>query len=358
MFNLTSNIRITKVPKSRIDEVDFENLSFGNIFTDHMLEIRFRSNRWLEPEIKPYADLKLAPSTKVFHYGQAVFEGMKAYKDHKGSVYLFRPIDHFNRLNMSAVRMQIPPLLKEHFFEGLEALLELDNQWIKSGKGNSIYVRPFIIADHTCIQASPADSYRSLIICSPVKSYYSNNSKGMHVLITQKYGRAVDGGVGYVKAAGNYGAQFFPTQKAIEQGFEQLIWTDASTHEYIEESGTMNLFFRINDYLITPPISDRILDGITRKSIITIAKSQGIPVEIRPIKINEIIASHKNGSLKEVFGSGTAVVVCPIDGFRYQGVDYSVKNPTNSFAQKLKQKIMDIQYNIIDDPYGWRYQVL
>ena len=349
-------MEITKVTKSRIEQVDFDHLSFGSIFSDHMVQARFENGKWAFPEIVPYGDLNISPAASVFHYGQAVFEGMKAYKDESGSILLFRPFDHCHRLQKSAKRLQIPPIPTEHFLNSLEQLLKLDKSWIPTGIGNSLYVRPFIIGDSPEIVASPSKIYKFMIICSPARSYYEQNHQ-IKVLVNTQHSRAADGGVGYIKAAGNYGAQFFPTQLAIERGYQQIIWTDSSSHQYIEESGTMNLFFRVNDTLLTPPISDRILDGITRKSVIQIAQDLNIPLEIRPIKINEIVEASQNGSLKEIFGAGTAVIICPISEFNYQNQHYCAHWPDVTYAQKIKKIITEIQYNLADDPYGWRYLI-
>lgn len=347
-------MKVTQVQETKINSVDFENLIFGKTFTDHMFLCHFRDGKWQTPEIKPYQALTLDPSASVFHYGQAVFEGMKAFKDDNEKVWLFRPKENFKRINLSAKRLQIPEFLESYFFEGLNTILQLDQEWVRPGSGNSLYVRPFVFASQPSVQASASMEYTFMIICAPVKSYYSGGE--INVLIAEEYSRAASGGVGYAKAAGNYAAQFYPTSEALKKGFQQIIWTDASTHEYLEEAGTMNIFFKIDGTLITSPTNDRILDGITRKSIITIAKHEGIPVEERPIKISEIKEAHKNGSLEEVFGTGTAVVVLPIHSFSHQETSYKLPKQT-PLALKLKEKLVGIQYNSSEDPFGWRQAV-
>jgi branched-chain amino acid aminotransferase len=249
----------------------------------------------------------------------------------------------------------MPSFPKSYFFAGLEALLKIDSEWIKKGLGNSLYVRPFVIATDNAISASPSQSYKFMIICSPAQSYYSGE---VRVLISEDYSRAADGGIGYAKAAGNYAGQFFPTNLANEKGYQQIIWTDANNHEYLEEAGTMNIFFRINDKLVTAPINDRILDGITRKSIIQLAKDNGIDCEVRPVKVSEIKVAFNNGSLKEIFGTGTAAVINPILGFGHQGQNYELPKIEESYATMLKDKMLQIQYNKSSDPYGWRHEVL
>lgn len=347
-------MKVTRVQETKINSVDFENLVFGKTFTDHMFLCHFRDGKWQTPEIKPYQALTLDPSASVFHYGQAVFEGMKAFKDDNEKVWLFRPEENFKRINLSAKRLQIPEFPESYFFEGLNTILQLDQEWVRPGSGNSLYVRPFVFASQPSVQASASMEYTFMIICAPVKSYYSGGE--INVLIAEEYSRAANGGVGYAKAAGNYAAQFYPTSEALKKGFQQIIWTDASTHEYLEEAGTMNIFFKINGTLITSPTNDRILDGITRKSIIAIAKHEGIPVEERPIKISELKEAHQNGSLEEVFGTGTAVVVLPIHSFSHQETSYTLPKQT-PLALKLKEKLVGIQYNTSEDPFGWRQAV-
>ena len=347
-------MKIEKTSASKLNHVDFENLSFGSVFTDHMFVCNYKEGQWQTPEVLPYQPLSFEPSMSVLHYGQAVFEGMKAYKDEGGKVWLFRPDENFKRINRSSVRLQIPKFPKEYFFEGLKTLLKIDNDWIKPGFGNSLYIRPFVFSSQAGVQASPAKEYMFIIICCPVKAYYGGE---VNVLIAEEYSRAADGGIGFTKAAGNYAAQFYPTALAQEQGYQQIVWTDAKSHEYLEEAGTMNIFFRIGDKLLTAPTNDRILDGVTRKSVIQIAKDAGIEVDVRPIKISEIVAASKNNSLKEMFGSGTAVVINPIKSFGYQGVNYKLPEVAHPFASKLKEQIMSIQYNLTSDPHGWRFEV-
>jgi branched-chain amino acid aminotransferase len=248
----------------------------------------------------------------------------------------------------------MPEFPEEYFFEGLKTLLKLDNDWIKKGEGNSLYIRPFVIATEAGVSASPASEYKFMIICSPVQSYYGGE---VRVKIADHYSRAASGGVGAAKCAGNYAAQFYPTSLANKEGFQQIIWTDASSHQYLEEAGTMNLFFRIGNKLITAPTSDRILDGVTRKSVIDIAKDKGIDVEVRPIKIDELIEAADNGTLKEIFGSGTAAVINPIVGFGYNNKKWELTKIEDSYANTFKNLIVNIQYNKAEDKFGWRYKV-
>jgi branched-chain amino acid aminotransferase len=355
MNSTTQKINIEKAATSRINEVDFDNLTFGNTFSDHMFECDYKDGEWKNPTIKPYGPLMISPAAKVFHYGQAVFEGMKAYKDDNGKIWLFRPEENFKRINKSSTRMAIPEFPREIFFEGLTQLVKIDKEWIKSGLGNSLYIRPFVMATQVGVSASPSTEYKFMILMSPAQAYYTGDVK---VEIAEHYSRSANGGVGAAKAAGNYGAQFFPTNLAREKGFQQVIWTDASKHELLEEAGTMNVFFRVNDTLLTAPISDRILDGVTRKSVIAIAKNNQISVEERPVLVSEIVEAAKNGSLKEIFGAGTAAVISPVSAFSYKDEIYELEKQENGFASRFKKELMDIQYNKSEDPFDWRYEVL
>lgn len=354
MNTTIDKISIEKAKTSKIEAVDFDNLSFGSVFTDHMLVCDYKNGAWEIPKIIPYQPISLDPSAKIFHYGQSIFEGMKAYKDAEDSIWLFRPLDNHKRLNISAKRMAIPELPEEIFIDGLKALLKLDSQWIPKAKGSSLYIRPFIFASGKGFHASPADEYKFIIACAPSGAYFAGKVK---VLIEEKYSRSANGGVGYAKAGGNYAGQFYPTQLAIAKGYNQVIWTDDNTHENIEEAGAMNIFVRINDTLITGPTSDRILDGITRKSIIELAKDQGIRTEVRKITVTEVVEAAKNGTLKELFGAGTAAVISPIATFGYKDQDYDLPELANSYATLLKTQITNIQYNLSEDKFGWRYKI-
>ncbi|UPQ78590.1 branched-chain amino acid aminotransferase [Flavobacterium azooxidireducens] len=352
--NLINEIDIVKASTSKISSVDFENLTFGNIFTDHMLMCDFKEGAWQKPVIKPYEPFMIDPSAKVFHYGQAIFEGMKAYKDEKDDVWMFRPDENFKRFNHSAKRLAMPEVTEDIFIGGLKAILDLEREWVKKGKGNTLYIRPFMIAIGSGVIAQPSTQYRFMIILSPARSYYSGEVK---VIIAEHYSRAANGGIGAAKAAGNYSAQFYPTKLANERGFQQIIWTDDATHTKLEEAGTMNVFFRINDTLYTAPTGERILDGVTRKSLIDIARRDGIEVEVRSVLVTELIEAAKDGSLKEIFGAGTAAVVNPIIGFSYQDTYYELPKMENSYASQLKEKLTNIQYKLAEDTFGWTVKV-
>ena len=349
-----NDIEIISASNSKINSVDFENLTFGNVFTDHMLICDFKEGSWQKPTIQPYAPFTIDPSAKVFHYGQAIFEGMKAYKDLEDAVWLFRPEENFNRFNKSAIRMAMPEVPEAVFMGGLKKLLQIEKEWVKKGKSNTLYIRPFMIATGHGVIAAPSQEYRFMIILSPARSYYSGEVK---VIIAEHFSRAANGGIGAAKAAGNYSAQFYPTKLANEKGFQQIIWTDDATHTKLEEAGTMNVFFRINDTLYTAPTSERILDGVTRKSVIDLAKRENIKVEVRSVLVEELITAAKNGSLKEIFGAGTAAVINPIVGFSYKDEYFELPKMEHSIALDIKEKLTNIQHKLDEDTFGWTVKV-
>ncbi len=349
-----NDIEIISASNSKINSVDFENLIFGNVFTDHMLICDYKEGSWQKPIIQPYAPFTIDPSAKVFHYGQAIFEGMKAYKDEEDAVWLFRPEENFHRFNKSAIRMAMPEVPETVFMAGLKKLLQIDQQWVKKGIGNTLYIRPFMIATGHGVIAAPSQEYRFMIILSPARSYYSGEVK---VIIAEHFSRAANGGIGAAKAAGNYSAQFYPTKLANDKGFQQIIWTDDATHTKLEEAGTMNVFFRINDTLYTAPTSERILDGVTRKSVIELAQREQIKVEVRPVLVEELITAAKNGTLKEIFGAGTAAVINPIVGFSYQDTYFELPQLEHSMALNIKEKLTNIQHKFAEDTFGWTVKV-
>lgn len=350
------DIKITKAKETKINSCDFDNLKFGAQFTDHMLICKYENGKWSEPEIKPYAPITLDPSARIFHYGQAIFEGMKAYKDEQNQIWLFRPDENHKRFNKSAIRLAMPEISEDIFIDGLKALIDVDADWVKKGLGNSLYIRPFMIATETGVVASPSDKFLFCILLSPAKSYYSGKIK---VKIADYYSRAANGGIGAAKAAGNYAGQFYPTRLAQQEGYNQVIWTDDATHTKLEEAGTMNVFFRINDTLYTAPTSDRILDGVTRKSLIDLAKHIGVDVQVEPVEVQRIVKAAQDGSLKEIFGAGTAAVVNQVEGFAYADDYYQLPEIADeaSFALRLKDGLTRIQNKLSEDVFGWTVSI-
>ena len=348
-------MKITQKGQSNIQEIDFNSLKFGATFSDHMLICKHKDGIWGEPEIMPYNSLSIMPGAQVFHYGQSVFEGMKAFKTDQGRVLLFREEDNFNRLNKSAKRLCIPEVPKHIFMEGLHEILKLDSDWVKEGDNFSLYIRPFIFASGQCIKATISNEYTFMIICSPTTTYYNGE---MNVKIEQKYTRAVKGGTGAVKAAGNYASSFYPTQLAREAGFGQIIWTDAENHEYLEEAGTMNIWLRIGEKLITPNLGETILGGITRDSVVQLAKDIGIEVQERAISIQELEEANQNGTLKEAFGTGTAVSVIVIGSITLDSNKIQLPQQEDSYAKKLKKELIDLQHGRLEDKYEWTTEVV
>ncbi|MDP5078771.1 MAG: branched-chain amino acid aminotransferase [Nonlabens sp.] len=350
----THEIVFEKVQNSKLPNTNFDNLVFGKSFTDHMLECTWSNGSWSATHIKPYGPILVEPSCKVFHYGQAIFEGMKAFKDANGDVFLFRPEDNWKRFNESAKRLAMPEVPYEVFMDGLKELVKLDKDWVRYGEGLSLYLRPFMIASENGVAAAPSTEYKFMVVMSPAFAYYRGD---VRVIIASEYSRAANGGVGYAKAAGNYAASFYPNNLAMQEGYQQIIWTDAATHEYIEEAGTMNIFVRLGDTLVTAPSSDRILNGVTRRSIMQLAQDHGIKVEERRASVAEIIEGAKNGTLKEIFGTGTAAVIVPIKGFKHKEFEHELPELESPMASKLKEALKDIQYNRAADAHGWRVKI-
>ncbi|XOD66639.1 MAG: branched-chain amino acid aminotransferase [Flavobacteriales bacterium Tduv] len=349
-------MKIEKTPYSRISQVDFKHLGFGRYCSDHMLCCTFKDNQWKDSVIKPFGDLTVSPTCLAFHYGQAIFEGMKAYKDRQGKVFLFRPEENFKRINRSAQRMEMPEIPEKIFMENLKILTDIDRDWVPIEYGQSLYLRPFMIATGNVLVANPSKEYLFIIISSPSGAYYE---KPLKIKVEQKYSRSAHGGIGFTKTAGNYAASFHPTRLAQEKGYDQILWTDSSSHTLIEESGTMNVFFYLEDRLITPPAGDSILGGITRKSIIELARKEGIKVQERNFSVSEMIDSLKKGLIKEAFGCGTAVVTNVFKIIGYEDVDFYLPDIPNNdrISFRLKKRLLDIQHNLAEDPFSWRVEV-
>lgn len=351
-------IKTTTAEKSRISEADFDNLQFGELFSDHMVDMSYKNGQWNSPEIRPYAPISFHPSMHVLHYGQAVFEGMKAYYADEKTIHLFRPEDHFERMNKSCRRLCIPELSKESFIGSLEELLKLDHQWVPKKHGHALYVRPFIFASQDYIAARVAEEYRYMVITSPVAAYYKEGFNPVSLTTSEKYVRAVKGGTGEAKAAGNYGGSFYPARKAQQEGYTQVLWLDAKENKYVEEVGTMNIFFLMDGKLITPGLGGTVLPGITRRSVIALAKEWGVEVEERRISIDEVYEAHAEGKLQEVFGSGTAAVISPVGLIHHQGKTMELdREKIGPFAKKMFDTITGIQYGKLDDPFEWVHPV-
>ncbi|MDR2123264.1 MAG: branched-chain amino acid aminotransferase [Flavobacteriaceae bacterium] len=349
-------MRINKIQHSRLSTVDPNNSAFGANISDHMLLCEYENGKWGEPVIVPYGPMNYSPALMSIHYGQAIFEGMKAYKDQNDEVFLFRPERNFERFNKSAERMAMPQISAEIFLDGLYALIDLDRGWVPTKPGISLYIRPTMYASEEMFSARISNKYTFAIMTSPAGAYYD---KPLKIKIEDYYTRAVDGGAGFTKCAGNYGASFYPTLLANKAGFDQVIWTDSKEHKYFEESGTMNVMVRIGDTLYTPPTSTTILNGVTRDSLINVAKYHNIEVKEERISVDDVVKAYKDGTLKEVFGCGTAVVVNRYShvGYKDEILELPQLSDEESYAAFLKKQLVGIQTNQLEDPFGWRVKV-
>ena len=335
---------------------DESNLGFGNLFTDHMFIMNYEEGRgWYDPRIVPYGNLEFDPAAMGLHYGQEIFEGLKAYRGRDGRLYLFRAPDNFKRMNRSAARICMPELDVDRAMEALEKLILLDRDWVPGSPGTSLYIRPTMIATDPFLGVRPSHTYVFYIIIGPVGAYYKEGLNPVKIYVEDKYIRAAVGGIGEAKTAGNYAASILAAEEAHEKGYTQVLWLDAAERKYVEEVGTMNIFFVINDEVITAPLNGSILPGITRDSVIRILNNWGVKVSERPLSIDEVTAAAEDGSLKEAFGAGTAAVISPVGQLTYKGKDYPVAGGRmGDLSQRLYDEIVAIQYAEKEDPYGWR----
>ncbi|GAB3576497.1 branched-chain amino acid transaminase [Hymenobacter daeguensis] len=351
----TLPINTQRTAASRLAEVDFDHLEFGKAFSDHMFAVDFHDGEWQNAQIVPYGDMAVSPANSALHYGQAIFEGMKAYRQADGGVALFRPFDNWARLNSSAERMCMPTISEELFMQGLSELIRLDEKWVPNAPGYSLYIRPFMFATDGFIGVRPSDSYRLMIFTCPVGLYFN---KPLRVRFEQKYVRSAEGGAGYAKNAGNYGAAMYPTKLAQTEGYNQLIWTDASEHQYVEESGTMNAIFVIDGRVVTPALSTSILNGVTRRSVLQLALDMGLTVEERRVSSREVMEALAAGKLNEAFGVGTAATIAPIATIGYQGQDYDLPaTDSKSFSSRVSAALDAIRTGQGADVHNWMVRV-
>jgi len=349
------SIPVTKIERSKLHDIPLENIPFGKFFTDHMLEADYENGEWKNIEIKPYQPLLLSPSVAALHYGQAIFEGIKAYKDKEGNPYIFRPYDNFKRFNISAQRMQMPSVPEELFMDGMRQLIALDKNWIPEKEDHSLYIRPFMFSSDEVIGVKPSETYKFIIILSPTGPYYS---APMRIYVEEHYSRAAPGGIGYAKAAGNYAASMLVTAEAKKKGYDQVLWTDALEHKYVQEIGTMNVFFIIGNKAITPDLTHgTILAGVTRATAITILQEMGYNVEERKISVDELVEAYEVGSLIEVFGTGTAATISLIKELRYKDFVMNFDVSKWTAAPELKKRLDEIRQSKVIDKHGWMYKV-
>ncbi|MEA2014264.1 MAG: branched-chain amino acid aminotransferase [Thermodesulfobacteriota bacterium] len=354
-------IKVTRVHPEQMKPrpADESKLGFGRTFTDHFFIAEYDSEKgWHNASIEPLRPLSLSPAAMCLHYGQEIFEGMKAYKGKDNSIYLFRPEENINRMNRSAERLCMAQIDNDLFMEGLKQLVLLEKDWIPRGAGTSLYIRPTMIASESSLGVHPASQYLFYIIVGPVGAYYPEGFRPTKIYVSEKYVRAATGGVGDCKAAGNYAASLYASREALKKGCAQVLWLDAREQKYVEEVGTSNIFFVIGDDLITPPLSGSILPGVTRDSVIRLARSWGINVLERQLSIDEILSSNANGTLKEAFASGTAAIVSPVGQIHYQEKEHVIGNGnTGPLTEKLYNGILQIQYGDKEDPFGWMVKI-
>ena len=350
-----ADFNITKVKQSKLQDISLHNVPFGKYFSDHMLEVDYENGQWKTPSIKPYQALSLDPSLASLHYGQAIFEGVKAYKDANGNAAIFRPYDNFKRFNLSAQRMEMPVVPEEIFIEGMRKLIEIEKDWIPAEPNHSLYIRPFMFSTDEAIGVRPSDKYKFLIILSPTGPYYA---KPMRIYVEEKYVRSVKGGYGNAKAAGNYAGSLKASSEANKQGYDQVLWMDAFEHKYVEECGTMNAFFIIGDKIITPGLNEgTILAGVTRDSTIAILKDMGHIVEERKLSIDEIMDAYKAGTLKEIFGTGTAATISFIKELKYKDFVMIFEVEKWTIAPEVKVRMDAIKYGEVADTHNWMFKV-
>lgn len=347
-------ISIKKADKLK-SHPDDTGLGFGTVFTDHMFNMDYSPEEgWHNARIEPYGPIEMDPATMVLHYGQAIFEGLKAYKTESGEIQLFRPKDNFNRFNKSGHMLCMPPLDEEFVLKALLQLLNMEKDWVPGAPGTSLYIRPTLIATDPYIGLRSSKTYRFFMILSPVGAYYPEGFDPVKIWVTTDYVRAVRGGVGQAKTAGNYAASLYATELANKDGYTQVMWLDGVELKYVEEVGSMNIFFMIGDELITPILNRSILSGVTRDSVIELAKSWGVKVVERKISIDEIYEAHEKGELKEVFGSGTAAVVSPVGNIKFNGKEITIGDgKVGPLSAKLFTELMNIQYGKTEDPFNW-----
>lgn len=350
-MELVTDIAIRKSRQSRINEVDFDQLEFGKYIADHMLVCDYADGEWQAPQIVPYSNLSLSPATLALHYGQTIFEGMKAFRMDDGRINIFRIDKHYRRMLQSLDRMCMAPVPEDIFREGLLKLVEVDEAWVPAKSGDALYIRPFVFASEARFGVKIAEQYRFVIFSGPVPSLYADPIK---IKVETEFTRAAKGGTGAAKCGGNYGGSFYPTRKARQEGYDQVLWTDGRENKYIEESGTMNVMFVIGDRLVTPPLSDSILDGVTRDSLLTLAQDMGIVTEERPVSVNELKEAFEKGLVKEVFGAGTAAVVAPVSLVGIGGRDFHVPAYSEqSVSSRLKEQLELIRIGLAPDTHNW-----
>lgn len=351
---MLSDLSVTPASRSRLAEVDFENLGFGNVFSDHMFSMTYEQGRWQRPQVLPYGPVAVDPANATLHYGQAVFEGLKAFMGKDGTVRIFRPDMNFQRLCNSCERLCIPVPDAEHFYAAMESLIQLDHGWIPRKRGQALYIRPLIFSNESHMEVRPSQAFRFLVMTAPVRTYFDENTAAIDLKVEEQYTRSAPGGMGAAKTSGNYAASLLPGEEGRRQGFAQVLWLDGVEHRYVEEVGAMNIFFRIDGKVVTPALVGTILPGVTRNSVIKLMEDAGDPVEERRIEIDEVMSAIREQRLQECFGAGTAVTIAPVGGISYQGEHLTINNgESGEVTRRLYDQVTDIQLGEIPDTHGW-----
>ncbi len=348
------DLSIHTTSESRVSKVDINNLPFGKIITDHMFEIDFDGSKWVDPKIVPVDRLSIHPMNMALHYGQSIFEGMKASRSKDGTPLLFRPELHARRMNASARRMCMPEIPEDIFVEAIHALVSIDQEWIPKMEGSALYIRPLMFATDEMIGVKSSDTFKFIVICLPVGPYYP---KPIKLLVEHEYIRAAQGGVGEAKTAGNYAAAMYPSKLAREKGYDQVIWLDAIHHKYVQEVGTMNIFFAFKNEIVTPATTGTILKGITRATAIEVLKAKGLTVNEREISIDEVLERYKSGDLVEVFGTGTAALIANVEEIRYNDLTLKLSASQWQLSTSIRDEINGVRYGTITDKNGWTVPV-
>ncbi|MFN8414908.1 MAG: branched-chain amino acid aminotransferase [Cytophagaceae bacterium] len=355
MSTTTTHFPVEKTTQSKLAQTNFDQLEFGAVNSDHMFVADYVNGEWTGMKIVPFQNITLSPACSALHYAQMVFEGMKAYRASNGDLLVFRPDKHLERMNNSNRRICMPEMPRSFFYEAIDQLVTLDQEWIPNKEGCSLYLRPFIFATDPYIGVKPSSNYKFIIFTCPVAGYYKGT---VNVIVESKYVRAAEGGIGEAKTGGNYAASLLPAKLASEKGYHQILWTDSKEHQYFEESGTMNLMFVINNTLVTPPLGGSILPGITRDCILTLARDWGVKVEERKISANEILEAYNNGTLQDAFGTGTAATITHIAKIHFNGTDIVLPSvEKRELSNKLNQTLLDIKHGVAEDKFGWVHRI-
>lgn len=355
---MASPLPLTRAPRSRLEEVDWNDLGFGRHFSDHMVSMRWRDGRWDDAEVIPYGPLAIEPGNAALHYGQTVFEGLKVFRGVDGRIRAFRPDANERRLQASCRRMCIPPPPDGSLATALEALVAVDHPWIPRRRGESLYVRPLIIGEESHLEVRPSRSFRMLVMSSPVRSYFATGQAGVSLKVDEEHTRSAPGGVGFAKTGGNYAASFLPAEIARREGFDQVLWLDGVEHRNIEEVGQMNIFFRLDDRVVTPPLRGTILPGVTRDSVLTLLHERGVEVAEEPIAIDSLVRAMEEGRVQEAFGAGTAAVIAPVGCIGVRGRRYDLPvGESGSLSGDLFETLTGIQFGERADAHGWMLEL-